>query len=129
VAWEVKLTSGVQAWYLGLEGRDADRVAVMLDALSRSGPALAAPQCKRIRHSRHHNMKELRSIGGNLRMLFALDPRRRAIVLVGGDKTDDWKAWYERSIPLADRVFDQHLRDLGEEGAWRTGGRSVGRGR
>jgi len=56
-------------------------------------------------------MKELRT--GTLRALFAFDPERRAIVLLGGDKRGDWTGWYERNIPLADDRFDQHLREKG----------------
>jgi len=55
-------------------------------------------------------MKELRSFGGHLRALFAFDPKRRAIVLLGGDKRGDWTGWYERNIPIADDHYDEHLR-------------------
>jgi hypothetical protein len=87
-----------------------------------------------IKGSRHHNMKELRSIGGNLRALLAFDPNRRAVVLLGGDKTGDWKGWYERNVPLADKLYDRHLRALGKEGTWpartpRAGARSAVSGR
>ena len=58
-------------------------------------------------------MKELRSFGGNLRALFAFDPKRRAIVLLGGDKSGDWDAWYEKNIPLADDLYDAHLEEEG----------------
>lgn len=61
-------------------------------------------------------MKELRSFGGHLRALFAFDPKRRAIVLLGGDKRHNWTGWYERNIPIADDLFDRQLRDLNEEG-------------
>ncbi|CAL9647862.1 Putative toxin HigB2 [Actinosynnema sp. ALI-1.44] len=44
-----------------------------------------------------------------MRILFAFDPRRQAILLVAGDKAGDWRGWYERNIPLADRRFDEHL--------------------
>jgi hypothetical protein len=50
------------------------------------------------------------------RVLFAFDPRRTAILLVGGDKTNEWSAWYERAIPEADRLYDEHLAELREEG-------------
>lgn len=54
----------------------------------------------RITGSRHHNMKELRaSEGGALRVLFMFDPRRQAILLLGGDKTGAWTTWYEWAIP------------------------------
>ena len=63
--------------------------------------------------SRHPNLKELRA--GLMRALFAFDPLRQAIVLVGGDKRDDWTGWYERNIPLADDLLDAHLDSLRED--------------
>lgn len=75
-------------------------------------------------------MKELRSAGGHLRALFAFDPRRRAVVLLGGDKSGDWNRWYTRNVPVADKIYDRHLRSLGEEGPWPGhGGPSVDRDR
>lgn len=56
-------------------------------------------------------MKELRpgSTGRTeIRVLFAFDLEREAILLVGGDKSDDWKGWYEANIPVADDRFDDH---------------------
>lgn len=64
---------------------------------------------RHINHSRHHNMKELRSIGGHLRILFAFDPHREAILLVGGDKMNNCQQWYETNIPIADEIYDKHL--------------------
>ena len=61
-------------------------------------------------------MKELRPRGGHLRVLFAFDPRRAAILLVGGDKRGQWAAWYERAIPAADDLYDEHLAQLRQEG-------------
>lgn len=58
-------------------------------------------------------MKELRSFGGHLRALFAFDPRRRGIVLRGGDKTNDWIGWYKRNIPIADDLYDDYLHHEG----------------
>jgi hypothetical protein len=60
-------------------------------------------------------MKEHRPRGGQLRVLFAFDPRRTAILLVGGDKTNEWSAWYEHATPDADRLYDEHLAELREE--------------
>ena len=65
-----------------------------------------------LKGSRHANMKELRPRGGNLRLLFAFDPTRTAIVLVAGDKTDNWTRWYKANIPVADDRYDEHLRQL-----------------
>ena len=62
-------------------------------------------------------MKELRTQhqGQPLRTLFAFDPRRTAILLIGGNKTGDAR-FYERMLPLADRLFAEHLRALKKEG-------------
>jgi hypothetical protein len=61
-------------------------------------------------------MKELRPRGGNLRVLFAFDPRRMAILLIGGDKTNRWETWYRDVIPIADKLYDEHLEILRKEG-------------
>jgi len=61
-------------------------------------------------------MKELRSVGGNLRALFCFDPRRTAIVPLDGDKTNDWVDWYDRYIPLADDLYDDYLDEIRKEG-------------
>ena len=117
---------------MGLKTKDAERIAAAFDELERKGPALGRPFVDSVKGSRHHNMKELRSIGGHLRALFAFDPRRHAILLVAGDKTGDWKGWYRRNIPVADWMYDEHLRDIGGNGECRGpshGRPSVDRGR
>jgi hypothetical protein len=61
-------------------------------------------------------MRELRiqHAGRPYRVLYAFDPRRAAILLIGGDKTGD-KRWYEVHVPLADRLYEEHLNELAEE--------------
>jgi hypothetical protein len=54
-------------------------------------------------------MKELRPHGGHMRVLFAFDPRRMAILLMGGDKSRRWSSWYAEAIPAADALYDEHL--------------------
>jgi hypothetical protein len=69
----------------------------------------------------------LRPPGGNVRVLFAFDSQQRAVLLVGGDKTNDWTGWYRRNIKVADRLLDQHLQTMRGGGTWqlkRTGSRS-----
>ena len=61
-------------------------------------------------------MRELIPPAGNIRTLFAFDPRRTAILLIGGDKSDRWDRWYPEVVPLADRLYDQHLEELRREG-------------
>lgn len=101
-----------------------------IDQLRKGGPNLGRPAVDRIKRSRHHNMKELRSKGQHLRVLFIFDPNRNAVLLVGGDKTNNWKRWYERNIKRADALYDTHLRDMGKGTSWqRAGSRSAGRAR
>jgi len=111
VAWDVYFTETAEQWLDTLSDEDFDRVIAAADLLSDRGPGLGRPTVDSITSSRHPNMKELRT--GTLRALFAFDPQRRAIVLLGGDKRGDWTGWYERNIPLADDRFDQHLHEKG----------------
>ena len=83
-----------------------------IDKLEEVGPTLGRPIVDRIKASRHHNMKELRSTGGTVRVLFAFDPERKAILLIGGDKVGQWKRWYGENIPRADDLYDEHLETL-----------------
>jgi hypothetical protein len=80
-----------------------------VEMLEAHGPALGRPLVETITSSRHHNMKELRT--GTVRALFAFDPNRRAVILLGGDKRGDWTGWYERNIPVADDLYDVYLRE------------------
>jgi hypothetical protein len=61
-------------------------------------------------------MKELRPRGSHVRVLFAFDPRRVAILLLGGDKSGRWKAWYAEAIPAAEQLYEEHLAQLRKEG-------------
>jgi len=74
---------------------------------------IAPSFCRPPDSSRHSNMNELRGKVDErqLRVLYAFDPRRTAILLIGGDKTGDPK-WYERFVPVADDLFDRHLKDI-----------------
>jgi hypothetical protein len=96
----------------------ADLVAEAIDLLTEQGPALGRPLVDRIQASGFHNMKELRpgsSGTTEVRLLFAFDPQREAIFLVAGDKSGQWKKWYQTAIPVADERFEQHLTRLKEE--------------
>lgn len=82
-----------------------------------NGPNLGRPHVDTVKGSKHGNMKELRSQcqGRPLRTFFAFDPRRSAILLIGGEKTGA-KRFYVEMIPLADRLYDEHLQGLRDEG-------------
>jgi hypothetical protein len=48
-------------------------------------------------------------------VFYAFDPRRSAILLIGGDKTGDDR-FYERMIPVADKLYDMYIEDIRKEG-------------
>jgi hypothetical protein len=113
--YDVYFTAEAEAWMLALDDNDYDAIMARIELLEERGPGLGRPVADSIEGSRHPNMKELRA--GSMRALFAFDPLRRAIVLVGGDKRDDWTGWYERNIPRADELLDAHLDSMqGETG-------------
>jgi hypothetical protein len=118
VAWEISIHDEVEAWYLALCKTDpetADLIEDAIDQLASEGPALGQPLADRVKGSHYHNMKELRPPSSGtteIRMLFAFDPRREAIVLVAGDKAGNWDGWYRQAIPLADQRFAEHLKAL-----------------
>ncbi len=114
--WQVEYTDQFEGWWLELGEREQEDVRVAVDKLEEYGPALGRPLVDTVKGSRYPKMKELRPLGGNIRVLFAFDPRRSAILLVGGDKTDRWEEFYEEAIPEADRLYEVYLDELREEG-------------
>ena len=93
-----------------------DNVRIELLALSlvlqEFGPQLGRPRVDTLKGSRHANMKELRfsALDGEWRVAFAFDPRRKAILLVAGDKSGgSEKRFYRELIRKADNRFDAHL--------------------
>lgn len=114
--WEIEVTDEFTAWYDSLEEADDDAVSAAITALERDGPGLGRPLVDTVRASRIHNLKELRPQRSDIRILFVFDPRRIAILLLGGSKTNDWRGWYERNIPVAERLYDAYLNELKKEG-------------
>ena len=113
--WDVEFTDQFEAWWDTLGAEDQQGIDAAVSVLEQRGPALGRPLVDTVEGSRHANMKELRV--GTIRILFAFDPRRAAILLVGGDKRERWQEFYEQMIPLADDLFDEHLRELESKGA------------
>jgi hypothetical protein len=111
VAWGVKATEEYAVWFTALIKDDlasAIRVAQAVAALREEGPALGRPLVDRIQGSRLHHLKELRpgSTGrSEIRVLFAFDPARSALLLIGGDKAGNWQRWYRENIPLAEQLY------------------------
>jgi hypothetical protein len=112
---EVLYTDEFGTWFETLEEDQQDAVIARVELLETEGPSLGRPTVDTIVGARHPNMKELRvSKGGAIRILFAFDPRRQAVLLIGGDKTGQWSAWYDKAIPIADDLFDQYLDETGQ---------------
>ncbi len=116
MTWDVEYTDEFGVWFEGIDEDTQAAIAKVIEALQHDGPALGRPFVDTVKRSRHANMKELRPPATYIRVLFAFDPRRMAILLLGGDKTGRWRSWYDEAIPVADRLYDDHLRTLREEG-------------
>ena len=114
--WEIEGTDAFADWYAGLTEPEVSAVNAAVDTLAQVGPGLRRPLVGHITESRHPHMRELVVPYRNLRVLFAFDPRRAAILLLGGDKTDRWRDWYDIHVPQADALYDAHLADLKKEG-------------
>ena len=115
--WEVEVTDQFIEWWSTLSDAQREAVTDRVDLLAERGPDLGRPVVDRIHSSRHQSMKELRAAkGGALRVLFSFDPRRQAILLLGGDKSGEWNDWYGWAVPPADDLYDEYLRELDEEG-------------
>lgn len=115
--WEVEYADEFGEWWETLTDKEQASLNASARLLEEYGPHLGFPHTSGIHGSRHNNMRELRVQRGGrpLRVLFAFDPRRCAILLVGGDKKGDDR-WYDKKIPIADRLYDEHLLTLRKEG-------------
>ena len=113
---EVIATDEIVEWFGGLAAEVQEVVDVAVGLLADQGVALGFPYSSAVKGSRTA-LRELRiqSRGRPLRVFYAFDPRRDAVLLIGGDKTGDDR-FYERMVPLADRIYDEHLRQLKDEG-------------
>lgn len=117
IAWDVEFTDEFEQWWNSLSESEQESVAATVGLLEYLGPALGFPHSSGIKGSKHEHMRELRtqSDGHPLRTLYAFDPRRIAILLIGGDKTGNDR-WYEEFVPRADKIYDAHLEQLRKEG-------------
>ncbi len=112
MAWEIEYTDEFGIWWATLTVKEQEAIRATVEVLEKLGPGLGRPHVDTVRGSRHANMKELRPHGGHNRILFAFNPQRMAILLIGGNKTHRWQAWYDEMIPIADALYDQHLAEL-----------------
>ena len=112
--WSVDIEL-IADWLASLDDDSREQIVAAIELLEDRGPQLGRPIVDTVTSSRHRNMKELRpgsSGRSELRILFAFDPKRAAIMLIAGNKAGNWVRWYKKNIPLADDLFDDHLRAL-----------------
>lgn len=118
MTWHLEVTGEVRDWLheLRKDNRATARlVGQAIQALMEEGPDLGRPLVDRIKGSAMHHLKELRpgSTGGTeIRILFAFDPERSAVLLAAGDKAGQWTEWYRRAIPLAEERYTEWLDHL-----------------
>jgi hypothetical protein len=118
--WDVEYTDEFGDWFAGLGAKEQEAVTARVELLAARGPSLGRPAVDTIHGSRHAHMKELRA-ELLIRILFAFDPRRTAILLLGGSKRGAdhglrWNDWYAVAVRRADDLYDEYLDELRAEG-------------
>lgn len=116
MAWEIEGTDEFQAWFAGLTSAERISVAAKITLLEERGPSLGRPHADTLQGSRIPNLKELiiQHAGKPYRVLFVFDPRRTAILLLGGRKADS--KWYKAAIPEAERIYERYIEEIKKEG-------------
>jgi hypothetical protein len=117
MVWEIEYTNEFGSWWDEIGSQEQDDVVAVVNLLAEKGANLAFPYSSGIVGSKYSQMRELRiqSSGKPLRVFYAFDPRRTAILLIGGDKTGN-NRFYEKYIPIADRLYETYLDELRREG-------------
>lgn len=117
MTWEVEYTDEFGDWWEPLSAEEQESIDASVRLLEEQGPRLPFPHSSGINQSKHGHMRELRiqHQGRPYRVLYAFDPRRAAILLIGGDKTGDDR-WYDTHVPIADQLYDDHLEEIGKAG-------------
>lgn len=112
--WDVEYTEEFGQWWDGLDEDAQISVDAVVRLLERFGPALPFPHSSRVRGGRTRHLRELRvqHQGRPLRVLYAFDPRRVALLLLGGDKGGS-RRWYADNVPMADEIYARHVESMG----------------
>ena len=114
--WDVEFTDEFGEWWNDLTSAEQEDINASVILLQRLGPNLRFPYSSAIESSTHTHMRELRiqHKGRPYRILYTFDPRRVVILLIGGDKTGNDR-WYETFVPIADKLYTEHLKQLKRE--------------
>ena len=115
--WEVEFTNEFEDWWDSLDEDEQEDVDASVGLLIKAGPNLTFPYSSGINGSKHPHMRELRiqHKGQPYRVLYAFNPKRTAILLLGGNKIGNDR-WYKINVPIADKLYDDHLLELKNEG-------------
>ena len=118
MSWEVEVTDEFKSWWSELSVHEQRDVTRVVEALEEHGTNLPKQHSSSVLSSRHGHMRELRiqSGGRPIRIFYAFDPRRTAILLIGGRKTGHEQRFYRDLVRRADAIYDQYLRELRHEG-------------
>ena len=120
--WNIEYTY-IEEWLDTLDNEAVSMIFAALERLQEEGPNLGRPLVDTLSNTNVKNLKELRPAspkGSEMRIIFAFDPKRSAIMLLGGDKAkgknnkSKWADWYRRNIPRAEKIFREHLDKIGE---------------
>jgi len=114
--WDVEYIDEFEVWWNELSEAEQEDIDACVRLLEKQGPNLPYPYSSGIESSKHPHMRELRiqHKGEPYRVLYAMDPRRTSILLLGGNKSGD-KRWYKKNVPKADKRYDKHIEDLKKE--------------
>ena len=117
MAYDVEYTDEFETWWNGLTAREQEDVRPVVRLLEERGTRLGDPYSSKVKGSRHGRMRELRvqSGGQPIRIFYAFDPRRTAILLIGGHKREQDR-FYHQYVRRADGIYDQYLKQLRREG-------------
>lgn len=115
--WSIEYTDEFGDWWETLSEGEQDNVAAVVGLLEEKGIELPFPFSSGVEGSQYSHMRELRiqSKSNPLRVLYAFDPRRTAILLIGGNKRGD-KRGYKTHVPLADKLYADYLLEIKKEG-------------
>ncbi len=116
--WRVTTTRAFDEWFADLDGDSEAEVIAVVELLKLLGPRLGRPHADTLKGSKHANMKELRTRTANtvLRIAFAFDPDRTAILLIGGNKSGVGKRrFYKQLLEKAEALYAAHLAALKEK--------------
>ena len=119
--WNIEYTY-IEEWLDTLDNEAVSMIFAALERLQEEGPNLGRPLVDTLSNTDVKNLKELRPAspkGSEIRIIFAFDPKRSALMLLGGDKAtgknnkSKWNDWYGRNIPKAEKIFRDHLVKIG----------------